>query len=162
DPFDPAPVAYVANGSDGTVSVVNIVQRKVDATVIVGPGPVNLAVLPDDSAVYVARALTAGIVTVIDVIKNGMMTTYMTTSIPVGQIAFGVAITPDGTRAYVANAGSGSNTGSFSVIDTATKMTMPPTPIALNGNPQAVAIVVITTTTPTPTPTPTIIPSATA
>jgi YVTN family beta-propeller protein len=57
------------------------------------------------------------------------------TDITVGTSPFGVAITPDGTTAYVANSGS----GSVSTIDVATR-TKNPTDITVGAGPGTVAI----------------------
>ncbi len=56
-------------------------------------------------------------------------------TIPVGVSPTAVAITPDGTRAYVANG----NSDDVSVINTATNMTVGP-PIPVGTNPSRVAI----------------------
>ncbi|MDV6278311.1 YncE family protein [Rhodococcus erythropolis] len=58
-----------------------------------------------------------------------------TVPVPVGANPFGVAITPNGTRAYVANGGG----NSVSVIDTATN-TMIGNPIPIGTNPRGIAI----------------------
>lgn len=67
-------------------------------------------------------------VAVIDTVTNTVVAT-----IPVGSHPFGVAITPDGTRAYVANFG-----GTVSVIDTVTNTVIATVPVG--GTPGAVAI----------------------
>jgi len=67
-------------------------------------------------------------VAVIDTVTNTVVAT-----IPVGDGPFGVAITPDGTRAYVANLG-----GTVSVIDTVTNTVIATVPVG--GSPRGVAI----------------------
>ena len=57
----------------------------------------------------------------------------MVATIPVGQFPDGVAITPDGTRAYVAT-----ELGTVSVIDTATNTVVATIPIG--GEPLGIAI----------------------
>jgi len=68
-------------------------------------------------------------VLVIDTATNTVVAT-----IAVGQTPFGVAITPDGTRAYVAEA----NSFTVSVIDTATNTVVATIPLV--GTPIGVAI----------------------
>ena len=48
--------AYVANAADGTVSVVNLNQRKVLHTVVVGREPTHCALSPNGSRLYVSNA----------------------------------------------------------------------------------------------------------
>ena len=67
-------------------------------------------------------------VTVINTSTDNVVAT-----VTVGNDPFGVAITPDGTSAYVANSGS----GSVSVIDTTSRMVV--ATIILGGRPQAIA-----------------------
>ena len=58
-------VAYVTNGISGTVSVVNLVQRRVVATIKVGTEPRGCALTADGSLLYVANH-TEGTVSIID------------------------------------------------------------------------------------------------
>ncbi|MFI6585638.1 beta-propeller fold lactonase family protein [Embleya sp. NPDC050493] len=95
------------------------VTPTVIATVPVGAGPNFVAVSPDGSHAYVTNAGGGGgpggpagtTVTVVDTATN-----TATGAITVGSGPQGIAVTPDGSRLYVANGGS----GSVSVIDTAT------------------------------------------
>ncbi len=68
-------------------------------------------------------------VSVIDTATNAVITT-----IPVGSIPKGVAVTPNGRHAYVAN----SSSGSVSVIDTATHAVTATVPVGFT--PQQIAI----------------------
>ncbi len=121
--------AYVVNffrGTD-TVSVINTATNSLLATLKVGWRPVDAAVTPDGSSVYVTNAGSDS-VSVINTASNTVVAT-----IPVGNefpVHFRwsffdrwrrsdpvhLAISPDGTRAYVTNAGS----DNVSVINTAT------------------------------------------
>ena len=76
--------------------------------------------MPDGSRADVADAVLAGAVWVIDTASNTVVAT-----IPVGVGSSGVAITPDGTRAYVTN--QISNT--VSVIDTTTNTVVVTVPV---------------------------------
>jgi uncharacterized repeat protein (TIGR01451 family) len=78
---------------------------------------------------------TSGTALVIDTSTNTVVAT-----IPVGAVPQGIAITPDGTRAYVANI----NSNNVSVIDTSTNTVVATIPVGVN--PVGVAI------TPAPQP----------
>lgn len=103
--------AYVTNLSDVTVSVIDITMNAVTGTIMVGLGPKNLAVSPDGTKVYGTFGLGAFVINT----SNNVVTTI---SDPMSTFngTLGVAITVDGTKAYVAN--SGANT--LSIIDVAT------------------------------------------
>jgi YVTN family beta-propeller protein len=116
----PAPVlalnAYITDGGDNTVSVIDTSTNTVVATVAVGANPRGVAVSPDGTKVYVAN-FGDNTVSVIGTITNTVMAT-----IPVGERPTGVAVSPDGSKVYVANSDTpGSSPWSLSVIDTATK-----------------------------------------
>ena len=127
------PLAYVTNLADNSVSVIDTASNTVVAVI---PGfpefvlPVGVAITPDgidpygrddrrhQSLAYVTNNVPnidgsnfpASAVSVIDTARNTVVAT-----IPVGQYPNGVAITPDGAHAYVANQGD----GTVSVIDIA-------------------------------------------
>ena len=71
---------------------------------------------------------------VIDTTTNQVVAT-----IPVGDNPRAVAVTPDSTRAYVANAGSQAGLDTVSVIDTNTNTAIG-SPITVGDNPQGIAI----------------------
>ncbi|PYU98366.1 MAG: hypothetical protein DMG26_18855, partial [Acidobacteria bacterium] len=77
---------------------------------------------------YVANG-DSNSVSVIDTSSNTVVAT-----VAVGSIPFGVAITPDGTRAYATNRGS----NSVSVIDAASNTVV--ATVAVGGAPEGVAI----------------------
>ena len=63
--------AYVGNVSDSTVSVIDTSTNTVIATITVGIKPIDIAVTPDSSAVYVVNSTSpAGNVSVIDTSTN--------------------------------------------------------------------------------------------
>jgi YVTN family beta-propeller protein len=100
---------------------------KVVALVKVGPGPLGVAITPNDREVYVTNfgadpdlvpeGVAGNTVSVINTRRNEVVAT-----IPVGNLPAGVAITPDGRRAYVPNRGDDTvsviNTKSKKVVDT--------------------------------------------
>ncbi len=119
--------AYVTNEASNTVSVIDIANDTVIATIPVGTGPVGVAVSPDATKVYVPNNANDD-VSVIDTATN-----TVTTTIPVGDFPLGVAFTPDGTKVYVTNY----QASTVSVIDTATNTVT--TTISGFSNPLGVA-----------------------
>ncbi len=99
--------AYVSDGADNTVTVLDLVYLRRDRVLQVGRQPTGMAVNPMRNEVYVANSGSDSI-TVIDAESNAVVRT-----IGVHHTPYSVAVAPDGKRAYVAN--SGSNT--VSVID---------------------------------------------
>ena len=150
-----SPRAYVANSVDNTVTVIDTATNAVVATIPVSTGPFGVAVTPDGTRAYVTNGssppspptLSSTSVDIRELIQNlpgvsviDTATNTVIATIPVGLVPFGVAITPDGTRAYVTN--EDSNT--VSVIDIATNTvvaTIPvgvaPSGIAITRVPQA-------------------------
>jgi YVTN family beta-propeller protein len=133
------PLAYVTNGSDSTVSVIDTAGNTVVATISVGIGPTGVAITPDGTHAYVTNSVN-NTVSVIDTDNNKLVAT-----IPVGNTPLGVAITSNGTQppghddrshqplAYVTN--SVDNT--VSVIDTASNKVVATVPVG--ADPFAVA-----------------------
>ena len=109
----------------GVVDVVDTAADAVVASVPVGGDGGQIAVTPDGSRVWVA----SGLVVVIDAATNTVVDSFLPETAPVANvsnIAVGVAISPDGTRAYVSRVtfnfggptfGAG---GGVVVVDTAT------------------------------------------
>lgn len=102
--------AYVSNGSDNTVSVIDTATNTVIATVAVGINPSALAVTPNGALVYVPNTASDN-VSVISGATNTLVAT-----VAVGPSPFAAAITPDGAFVYVTNTGD----GTVSVISAAT------------------------------------------
>src|SRR5579863_7772484 len=103
--------AYVANGNSGTVTVLDVVNVRVDREIPVGIDPVAVAANASRNEVYIVNSGSAGgqgSITVIDTEKNTVAAT-----IPVHRRPVSIAIDAAGTHAYVVN--SGSNT--ISVLD---------------------------------------------
>jgi len=105
--------SYVAHPGDGLITVLdtqtNAVVDKITVCTDHTCTPLIPAVTPNGARIYVTN-VSQNTVTVIDTLTNTVIDT-----ITVGQAPWGIAITPDGNRAYVAN-----TSGTISVIDTAT------------------------------------------
>ena len=134
---------YVSNyggfGNASTVSVIKTANDTLAATIPVGTTPFGLAVTPDGSKVYVANYSNGQIcsrfpcntVSVIDTAKDTVIT-----NIPVDNSPFGVAVTPDGRKVYVANQGA----STISVIATATDTVAATIPLGNGDGPAAFGI----------------------
>jgi YVTN family beta-propeller protein len=127
---------YVANSGSNNVFVIDTATNAVIGSPIpVGLFPSGVAVTPDGRKVYVANRDSDN-VSVIDTKREkkrrqgpggrqgrdvseadaGAATNTVIATIPVGSSPIGVAVTPDGSKVYVANSGS----NNVFVIDTAT------------------------------------------
>jgi YVTN family beta-propeller protein len=103
--------AYVTNGGSNTVTVLDVVDVRVDRELAVGQHPVAVAASPTRNEIYVVNAGAAGAngsISVIDAEHNTVIAT-----IPVHRQPLSIDLDADGQRAYVANSGS----NSVSVID---------------------------------------------
>ncbi len=145
--------AYVVNYGSGTVSAIATKDQSVTNTVEVGQStysiPEGLALSPDGSKLYVTFGYRAdtpycpgnppapgtcpGEVAVFDTTDIQKPPSYL----QVGAVPMGIAITPDGTRAFVADSGSGQVT---EIEDLNTEPTVDPTPIDVGGMPNQVAV----------------------
>ncbi len=104
-------LAYVTNGGENTVSVVDIEARKTLANIPVGAYPHGIRISPDGKQAYVAN-LKGGTVSVIDT-----ETGREANQIPVGKGPAQVGFTPDGRLAFA----SLSQEDKVAVIDPATR-----------------------------------------
>ena len=103
--------AYVTNGGSGTVTVLDVVNVRLDREVRVGQNPMAVAASPTRAEVYVVNAGVAGglgSISVIDAEKNAVAATIALHQKPVS-----IDLDAAGTLAYVAN----SESNSISVID---------------------------------------------
>jgi YVTN family beta-propeller protein len=103
--------AYVTNGGSNTVTVLDVVNVRVDRELAVGQKPVAVAVSPTRNEVYVVNSGAAdgqGTVSVINAENNAVAGAINVHRLPVS-----IEIDSTGSLAYVAN--SGSNT--ISVLD---------------------------------------------
>jgi YVTN family beta-propeller protein len=122
--------AFVTNGGDNTVSVVDLAARKLIATIGTGGYPHGLRISPDGRELYVAN-VQGGTVSVID--AKGLTELAR---IPVGDTPVQVAFTPDGRRVYV----SLRDANKVAVVDTATRslittIDVGPSPIQVHVTP---------------------------
>ncbi|HET7549145.1 MAG TPA: hypothetical protein VFJ86_15350, partial [Usitatibacter sp.] len=94
-----APFAYVANGSDDSVSVVDVATGTIVATVALPPGsaPAGIAVNPVLPRAYVVNTGT-NTLSVIDTATNTIVATTV-----LGNGAVVPTASPDGTRLYIPN-----------------------------------------------------------
>jgi YVTN family beta-propeller protein len=107
--------AYVTNGGSDTVTVLDVVDVRVDRELAVGHSPVAVAASPTRNEIYVVNAGLAGAngsVSVIDAEHNTVVAT-----IPVHRQPLAIDVDADGVRAYVTNSGS----NSISVLDLKTR-----------------------------------------
>jgi len=108
--------AYVTNGGSDTVTVLDVVDVRVERELPVGRNPVAVAASPTRNEIYVVNAGAAdatgsssvGSISVIDAEHNSVVAT-----IPLHRQPVSIDLDADGNLAYVAN--SGSNT--VSVVD---------------------------------------------
>jgi YVTN family beta-propeller protein len=105
------PKAYVGNFKDNTVSVIDLEQKRVTATISVPAGPHGIAITPDNRWVYVASdgASTVGVI--------DTATDKLVENVEVGKNPHGVAVTPDGKLVLVGVY----DTDSVALIDTASR-----------------------------------------
>ena len=88
---------YVANQGSNTVSVIDTATNNVTATVTVGTSLVELQSTRMEQ-MYMWRTDESNNVSVIDTATNNV-----TATVNVGTDPVGIAVTPDGTKVYVAN-----------------------------------------------------------
>lgn len=102
--------AYVTNGASGTVSVLDVVNVRLDREIPVGPNPVAVAASPTRNEVYVVTSGTANVAGSVAVIHER---NFVAAQIPVHVRATSIDVDADGKLGYVANAGS----NTISIID---------------------------------------------
>jgi YVTN family beta-propeller protein len=133
--------AYVTNGQSGTVTVLDVVNLRLDREIPVGQNPVAVAASPTRNEVYVVNSGSEtgeGSVTVIDAEKN-----TVAANLPVHLRPVAIEIDPTGALAYVAN--SGSNTVSVLELKTRREVAQIKTgeePVALRISPDGKTLVV--------------------
>lgn len=106
-PPDYREYAWVTNGGDNTVSVIDLVNMQEAGTIQVGADPTAIAINPRHDEVYVANTGGSS-VSVIDAVHNRVVYT-----IPVHRGPSAIAVGKEGALAYVAN----SLSNNVSVVD---------------------------------------------
>src|SRR6266446_2353259 len=130
--------AYVAQNASNSTWVINTMTDALVAVIPVQFSPFGVAISPNGQFAYVTN--TGAVCDLCPINQPSSVSVIDTTTysvvatIPVGQYPAGVAITPNGAFAYVANF----NSNSVSVIDTATNTVTATVPVGIN--PLSVAI----------------------
>jgi len=132
--------AYIANQGGNTVTVLDLVNLRLDRVLTVGQQPWDVAVNPLKNEVYVVnrQPQATGTVSVINTETN-----KLTASIYVRRLPIAIAVAPDGQRAYVLN--SGSNSVSIIDLQTRRELAVAPTgqqPVSLRVAPDGRSLVV--------------------
>lgn len=103
--------AYIPNGGSGTVTILDVVNVRIDRELQVGQNPVAVAAAPSRNEVYVVNSgatMGLGSISVIDAERNAVVAT-----IPVKRQPVSIDLDSTGNLAYIANSGS----NSISVVD---------------------------------------------
>jgi YVTN family beta-propeller protein len=129
-------VAFAANSDTGNfVRVIDTATNSVVADIDVSRNPVWVAITPHGRFAYVAhqQGPNSSVITRIDTLSNTVVGT-IPISVPTGNLQ-GLAMTPDGTRAYVTNAPDPGRfiPGSVQVIDIPSNSVVATIPIAGAG-----------------------------
>lgn len=122
--------AYITNGGTNTVSIIDTDSNTVISTITVGNNPYGVAVTPDASAVWITRS---GGVKVYSTI-TGNEASFSPISLT--GVLGGVAISPDGSMAFVAN----NATGKVHIYNTATGAELSYSPVVVGGGPNGIAV----------------------
>jgi len=122
-----APLVFVANSGDGTVSVVDpAATESLPSSIRVGDSPFRIASDPMDSTVYVTDRI-AHTISVIDVASNSVVDT-------IGAAGnFGVAVSSDGSTLYAVDAGARFEPVSLVVTSTTSRRVLTKVPLGLRG-----------------------------
>jgi YVTN family beta-propeller protein len=96
---------YVAESEANRVAVINTSNNSIVTTISVNAGPLDIAVNPAGTAVYVSSAGQQGVNCGDTVTPISLSTNTAGTPITVGSGPSGLAITPNGSTLYVSNQG---------------------------------------------------------
>lgn len=129
----------VGSGSIGNVVVFNTATNTViGSPITVGATPQGIAITPDGTLVYVANR-RSGDVSVISTATNTVIATIpLETSGPAS--LFGIAITPNGSKAYITTGPNTGPLGHVDIVDIPSNTVDPASPIPIGHFPQGIAI----------------------
>src|SRR3989442_9394784 len=96
-PASAEPFAYITNQGSHDVSVIDLAQQRVIASVPVGRSPAGVAVAASAGRVFVSNP-DGKTVSVID-----MRAQAVVASLPAGEGPLGIAASPDGAQGYLAD-----------------------------------------------------------
>jgi YVTN family beta-propeller protein/autotransporter-associated beta strand protein len=126
--------AYVANSNTSEVSVIDLSTGQVVATPNVTASPIAVTISANQQSVYVTSGNNkTSVVSVISTATNQVVSSYPLN--PEVNTPYGIAVTPDGGYAYIANDANGTVT----VINTMTGVVLQ-NPIAVGKLPVGVSI----------------------
>jgi len=101
--------AYVTNGDSGTVTVLDVVNLRIDREIPVGEHPVAVAISPTRNEVYIVnKGGATGSLSVINAEKNALAATIQLRREPIS-----IDVDQGGKLAYIANSGS----NAISIVD---------------------------------------------
>jgi len=120
--------AYVVNHTADSISVLDVVARKVIDEISVGSHPAHAVLSPDGRLLYVT-SLYGGRVDVLNLKERRITRTFST-----GYEPYGITVSPDGERLYVANSVS----NSVSIIEVRTGETI--SEISSGSSPRFIAL----------------------
>jgi YVTN family beta-propeller protein len=127
--------AYVANGSNNTVTPIDLTMNMALTPIHVGSFPVYVAITADGTTVFVTNN-GSNTVTPIDVGTDIPGAPINLLNPPFGSEPLGIAITPDSQTAYV----SDSQSGDVTPISTENRTTKTPIPLPMGAAPFGIAI----------------------
>lgn len=112
------PYAYVSNFGDGTVSVIDMERQGVVGTLLTGDQPFGVALAQDKKLLFVTL-YNVGVVRVLDATYHEFSSQVGIAGVGgIGHSARGIALTPDGKRAYVTSARNGGISFGGTVVST--------------------------------------------
>lgn len=121
--------AYITNGSDGTISVINLINNQVVTIIPITPnaGPWGVSISPDGKYLYTANS-NNNTISIINTLTNTIVKTFNST------FPYALCVSPNNRYLYVTNY----TQNSISIINTTTYALV--SSIAVGRNPTGIAI----------------------